>query len=84
MRHLLAVTFTIVGLAATYGLAGAQAPGWEQGGTFKNSPYDDGKANDTYVGTEARETDASITTDYPGAAEPFENPNEIQEDEQED
>ncbi len=32
----------------------------------------------------ARETDASITTDYPGAAEPFESPNDVPEDEQED
>lgn len=83
MRHLIAVTFAIVCLAATFGLAQAQAPGWESGG-WKPTPYDDDAANDTQAGTVARETDASITTDYPGAAEPFESPNDVPEDEQED
>lgn len=63
----------------------AQGDGWERGGEgFKNSPYDDDAANDTEAGTEARESDASITTDKPASAEPFENPADIPDDEDED
>lgn len=63
----------------------AQGDGWERGGEgFKNSPYDGERANDTEAGTQARESDASVTTDKPASAEPFENPADIQDDEDED
>lgn len=62
----------------------AQGDGWERGGTFGNQRYDGEKANDTEAGTQARESDGSITTDKPASAEPFENPNDIQDDEDED
>lgn len=97
MTHLLRVLLTTAGLGTATCLAQSatinepielaqerRAPGW-QGGGWTNSPQDDDDAaNDTAAGTEARETDASITTDYPAAAEPFEDPADIPEDEQED
>ncbi|MCW5890481.1 MAG: hypothetical protein KIT14_08005 [bacterium] len=63
----------------------AQADGWERGGGgFKDSPYDGEAANDTEAGTQARESDAAVTTDKPASAEPFENPADIPDDEDED
>jgi len=64
----------------------AEAPGWQGGGGgWNNAPQDDDDAaNDTAVENEARQTDAELTTDYPAAAEPFEQPSDVPYDEQED
>lgn len=60
------------------------APGWQSGG-WTNAPQDDDDAaNDTAVENEARQTDAELTTDYPAAAEPLEQPSDVPYDEQED
>lgn len=90
MTYLLRILCTTAVLAVSICLAPSAdaqdrvAPGWERGGEFKNSPYDGERANDTEAGTQARESDASITTDKPASAEPFENPADIQDDEDED
>jgi hypothetical protein len=86
MMHLLRIlslAAVLVAAICTTTPAGAQ-DGWERGGQFKNSRYDNERANDTEAGTQARESDASITTDKPASAEPFENPADIQDDEDED
>jgi hypothetical protein len=60
------------------------APGWQNGGGWRNAPQDDDDAaNDTAIENEARQTDAELTTDYPAAAEPFESPEDVPYDEQE-
>jgi hypothetical protein len=91
MTHLFRILSLTAVLVAALCLApsaeaqdGGVAPGWERGGDFKNSRYDNERANDTEAGTQARESDASITTDKPASAEPFENPADIQDDEDED
>jgi hypothetical protein len=56
--------------------------GWQRGGNFKDSRYDHADSNS--IETQARESDGSITTDKPATAEPFLNPNDIQDDEDED
>lgn len=91
MTHLLRILCMTAVLAAAIcptpsaeAQEGRVAPGWERGGEFKNSPYDNDVANDTEAGTVARETDASVTTDKPASAEPFENPADIPDDEDED
>lgn len=88
MTHLLGALLMAVGLLVAVGVvpsAHAENDGWERGGEgFKNSPYDGEAANDTEAGTQARESDASITTDKPASAEPFENPADIPDDEDED
>jgi hypothetical protein len=62
--------------------AGDGGDGWERGGNFKDSRYDNGDSKS--IETQARESDGSITTDKPATAEPFLNPNDIQDDEDED
>jgi hypothetical protein len=91
MTHLLRILYLTTVLAAVICLApsaeaqeGQADPGWQRGGKFTNSPYDNGAANDTEAGTEARETDGSVTTDKPASAEPFVNPADIPDDEDED
>jgi hypothetical protein len=88
MTHLLRTMCLTAVLAAAICLTTSahaqEAPGWERGGQFKNTPYDGDRANDTAAGTIARETDGSVTTDKPASAEPFENPANIPDDEDED
>jgi hypothetical protein len=79
-----AVLMAAICLVPSAGAEEGVAPGWERGGDFKNSRYDGERANDTEAGTQARESDGSITTDKPASAEPFENPADIQDDEDED
>jgi hypothetical protein len=94
MMHMLRALFVTVGLGVA--TCAAQqvpvdwpsqperpAPGWQNGGAWRNAPQDDDDAaNDTAIENEARQTDAELTTDYPAAAEPFESPEDVPYDEQ--